>query len=160
MPSHHTGPEQERLALDSFIKLMRASSTLSANTVRRIKAHGLTEPQFAVLEVVFHLGPLHQHSISEKLLMSGGNMSLVLDNLEKQRLIVRRSNPQDRRCTTIHLTEAGRAWMTDYFPLHAAFITRQLAALTVSEQRTLGRLCRKLGLAAAANSGSDETNPS
>ncbi|MBI5060142.1 MarR family transcriptional regulator [candidate division KSB1 bacterium] len=150
MSSHFKGPERERLALDSFVKLMRASSSLSGTMVRQIRAHGLTEPQFAVLEVVYHVGPLHQHLISEKLLMSGGNLSLVIDNLEKQHLIIRRTNPADRRCTKIHLTDAGRQWMADYFPEHAAFITQQMAALTPEEQRLLGLLCRKLGLAAAA----------
>jgi MarR family transcriptional regulator, 2-MHQ and catechol-resistance regulon repressor len=149
MPSHYTGPEHERLALDSFIKLIRASSTVTADMVRRVRAQGVTEPQFAVMEVVYHLGPLHQHAISEKLLMSGGNMSLVLDNLEKQKLITRQTNPDDRRCTRIQLTTAGRAWMDDYFPEHAAYIARLMSALSPAEQRTLGKLCRKLGLATA-----------
>jgi len=157
MPTHYAGPESERLALDSYIKLSRASLSLNANIVRRIRARGLTEPQFAVLEVIYHLGPLHQQAISGKLLMSGGNMSLVLDNLEKQHLITRQTDPADRRCTTIELTDDGRQWMATHFPEHAAYIAGQFAALSPAEQRTLGRLCRKLGLASATTRNSADS---
>jgi MarR family transcriptional regulator, 2-MHQ and catechol-resistance regulon repressor len=145
MPTHFTGPEAQ--ALDTFIKLMRASDAVMHQVVRQIRTIGLTEPQFAVLEILFHRGPMHQNVLSTKQLVSGGNMSVVLDNLEKRELIRRETDAADRRCTIIYLTAAGQKLIQDYFPAHAVFIKKLFSALNADEQRQLAILTRKLGLA-------------
>jgi MarR family 2-MHQ and catechol resistance regulon transcriptional repressor len=56
---------------------------------------------------------------------------------------------QDRRYITAEITPAGKRLMERIFPGHAAVITEAMAALSASEQRQLGCLCRKLGVAVA-----------
>ncbi len=145
MPTHFQGPHDQVLALDTFIKLSRASLTLNHVVQNQIRAVGLTEPQFAVLEVLYHRGPLRQGLISQKLLFSGGNLTMVLDHLERDGLILRKPNPEDRRCTIVHLTDGGNKLIQDYFPQHAEFIQNLMSPLTEDELQTLGRLTRKLG---------------
>jgi len=48
----------------------------------------------------------------------------------------------------VELTGEGRRRIADFFPRHAAAITREMATLEADEQEELARLCRKLGLAA------------
>jgi MarR family transcriptional regulator, 2-MHQ and catechol-resistance regulon repressor len=95
MPTHYNGSPEIRLALDTYIKLTRANSAFEA----RMLSHGdlghLTISQFGVLEVLYHLGPQCQGALSQKLLKSTGNMTLVLDNLEKRKLVT--AQPQFRR---------------------------------------------------------------
>ncbi len=152
MPSHYHGSRGQQVALDAFIKITRAALTLNHAISRELRGLGLTEPQFAVLEVLYHRGPLRQGLISEKLLFTGGNLTLVLDNLERLSLIERRPNPDDRRCSIVDLTAEGRRIIDDYFPLHAEFIARMMSVLSEAEQVSLAMLSRKLGLAVSADS--------
>ena len=147
MPTHHQGPPDEVRALDAFIKLVRAAGSLLARTSRPLAADGLTAGQFGVLETLFHLGPLHQCDLARKHLQSGGNITMIVDNLEKAGLVRRERLAADRRYVRVHLTDAGRERIAVLFPRHVGNVTRQMNALTPAEQEELGRLCRKLGLA-------------
>jgi len=147
MPTHYEGAPEEVLALDTLIKLSRALDSFNA----RLLAHGaledLTHSQFAVMEALYHLGPMCQGTLSQKLLKSTGNMTLVIDNLEKHGYVLRVRSTEDRRMVMIELTVAGREKIARIFPVHAAFVAQEMSMLSPAEQAELGRLSRKLGKA-------------
>lgn len=134
------------LALNTYTKLMRAAETVTNRTSRPMTEAGLTISQFGVLEALYHKGPLCQRDIAAKILKSTGNMTLVIDNLEKNGLVRRERDSEDRRFFTVHLTEKGRAVIAKVFADVAAAIVANMAALTDDEQTSLGKLCKKLGL--------------
>ena len=148
MPTHYQGPASEVRALNTFIKLVRAAGSVVARSSRPLSVSGLTVGQFGVLETLLHLGPLHQCELARKHLQSGGNITMIVDNLEKVGLVRRERLPQDRRYVRVHLTDAGRARIVEVFPGQARNITEQMSVLTPDEQIELARLCRKLGLGA------------
>jgi MarR family 2-MHQ and catechol resistance regulon transcriptional repressor len=145
MPTKYQGTPTEELALNTYIKLTRATSSFESRLARRATIEDLTVTQFGVLEVLHHLGPMCQHEIGAKLLKSGGNMTLVIDNLEKRRLVQRQRNPLDRRMMNVSLTEAGRDLITSVLPGHVQAIAEEMSVLSPEEQEKLGELCRKLG---------------
>lgn len=145
MGTHHKGTKTETRALDTFIKLMRAVGSLGAPLDRRLDEEGLTSTQFGVLETLFHLGPMCQRALGEKLLTSGGNVTTVIDNLEKRGLVQRVRSEEDRRFITVHLTDDGRSLISEVFPRHLGRIVEALSPLDAHEQEELGRLCKKLG---------------
>jgi MarR family 2-MHQ and catechol resistance regulon transcriptional repressor len=145
MPTHYKGTAQEVLALNTFIKLTRAADSLGTRLFRRGTRGDLTTSQFGVLESLYHLGPMSQSEIGTKLLKSSGNITLVIDNLEKRGLVRRERDTDDRRVVTVSLTQAGRELIRRIFPGHVASIVEEMSVLTPEEQETLGRLCRKLG---------------
>ncbi|HET9040842.1 MAG TPA: MarR family transcriptional regulator [Gemmatimonadales bacterium] len=147
-PSRYRGDRVERLALSTYLKLTRASETLWNRLAPGLQGYELTPSQFGVLEALHHLGPMHQCELGERILKSSGNMTLVIDNLEKRGLVRRERSLEDRRFIQVHLTEDGERLIRRVFPMHADAITRQLAVLTQEEQRALGNLCRKLGAVA------------
>ena len=153
MPTHHQGPPEEVRALDAFVKLVRATGSVVTRTNRPLAGHGLTVGQFGVLETLFHLGPLHQCDLARKHLQSGGNITMIVDNLERAGLVRRERMAEDRRYVRVHLTDAGHQRIEAIFPAHVQSIVEQMAVLTAAEQEDLGRLCRKLGLAAGADQG-------
>ncbi|MNL38521.1 HTH-type transcriptional regulator MhqR [compost metagenome] len=106
---------------------------------------GLTLSQFGTLEILHHVGPLCARDLCLKLLTSSGNITLVIDNLEKRGLVRRVRESSDRRVVTIHLTPEGETLIRDVFPRHVAGITETLGVLSPDEQEELRRLCRKLG---------------
>ena len=147
-PSRYRGDRVERLALSTYLKLTRASESLWNRLAPGLQRHDLTPSQFGVLEALYHLGSMHQRDLGERILKSSGNMTLVIDNLEKRGLARRERSVEDRRFIQVHLTEDGERLIRRVFPMHADAITRQLAVLTQEEQRALGNLCRKLGAVA------------
>lgn len=104
-----------------------------------------------MLEALYHLGPLSQAEIAKKILKSTGNITMVIDNLEKRGLVRRERDPEDRRSYSVQLTAPGKKLIGSLFPRHAVGIVRGMKALTRSEQETLGNLCRKLGTGISRN---------
>lgn len=145
MPTRYQGSREITQALNAYINLIRASDSVVARTNPGIESRGLTMGQFGVLEALLHLGPMCQKSLGEKLLRSGGNITLVIDNLEKRGWVRRERQTDDRRLIVIHLTSAGRQLIAKVFPGHAREVAELMKFLTPREQQELRRLCRKLG---------------
>ncbi len=81
MPTHFSGSRAEMRTLDTFIKLTRCTDSVLARLAERNTIGNLTYSQFAVLEALYHLGPMTQGEVSRKVLKSGSNMTTVIDNL-------------------------------------------------------------------------------
>src|SRR5215213_3740728 len=145
MPTHYPGSRAEMRTLDTFIKLTRCTNSVLARLAERNSIADLTYSQFAVLEALYHLGHLTQGEISTKVLKSGSNMTTVIDNLERDGLVRRERDANDRRVIHVHLTEAGSSKIETVLPGHVAALVDEFSVLTASEQETLGELCRKLG---------------
>jgi MarR family 2-MHQ and catechol resistance regulon transcriptional repressor len=143
--THHQGPADEVRALDVFIKLARAADSLTERTHRHLAEVDLTVTQFGVLEVLLHLGAMCQKELGEKLLKSGGNITVVVRNLEKRGLVRRTRHAENRRFVTVELTAPGRALIKRVFPRHVEGLVRELRGLSASDAETLGRLLRQVG---------------
>lgn len=133
------------LALSTWVKLARAFSSVNKKSIENIRTFGLTQPQFAVIETLGHLGPLKVGEICDKMLVSGGNMTLVLDNIEKLGYIERIHSKEDRRAINVQLTKQGTELFEKIFTQHAEHITKIMCVLNPEEQKSLGDLLRKLG---------------
>jgi MarR family 2-MHQ and catechol resistance regulon transcriptional repressor len=145
MGTKYKGSKEEVRALNAFIKLERAAESVGGRLGGFVAEAGLSDSQFGALEALYHLGPLHQCELGRKLLRSSGNITMVVDNLEKRGLVRRERGREDRRFVTVHITEEGRRLIGRIFPGHVANIVTQMSVLTAAEQDELGRLCRKLG---------------
>ena len=145
MPTHFAGTDDQRAALDAYIKLWRAAHAVEVRANRHLLTHGLTISQFAVLEAVYHLGPLSQRQLSAKILRSSGNLTLVIDNLERAGHVRRERQARDRRVITVSLTAGGRSLVEQLLPTHVVGIQAAFAALDPDELAAYARLSRKLG---------------
>jgi MarR family 2-MHQ and catechol resistance regulon transcriptional repressor len=145
MGTRHHGTIEEINALNAFIKLQRAAESVSTR-VHEALPEGITVTQFGVLESLFHIGPLCQGELAEKLLRSGGNLTLVVDNLEKAGYVVRERDPADRRFVVVKLTDKGTKFIAELFPKVVANVSREMNRLSSTELLDLGRLCKKVGL--------------
>ena len=145
-PSERYGREAD-LALTMWVKLARASATFGRLTGKDIERYGLTQPQFGVLEMLGHLGPLTIGEIGKRMLVTGGCVTVILDNLEKAGFVERIRSLEDRRVIKVQLTAAGDSTFKDIFHKHASRVTELAAVLTEKEQIQLSTLLKKLGLA-------------
>lgn len=143
--------EETERALRLFIALTRSCSSVTEHSRRDIVRHGLKPSEFAVLELLYHKGPIPLGGVAERLLLATGSVTHVIDQLEKQDLVKRVACPRDRRVLYADLTEKGRALIADIFPPHAARIRQAVAGLSPEEQEAATALLKKLGLAAKAS---------
>lgn len=144
-PAPRSWSEEQEVSLRAWIALARCYSTFSREVSARVDDYGLTLPQFGVLEALHHLGPLALGEIAEKLLVTGGNVTFVMDRLEAQGLAYRDRSDEDRRVVRARLTADGRRLIEASFPQHAVFICGLMEELTRNEQQELRRLLKKLG---------------
>jgi MarR family transcriptional regulator, 2-MHQ and catechol-resistance regulon repressor len=136
-------------ALRVYVKLLRAAKAVVVRLEPGLTRAGLTSTQLGVLEAILHKGPLTQRELGRKVLTSAGNMTDVIDKLERRGLVTRSRQPGDRRAVRVDLTEEGRRSIEALFPTHAGRIAAAMGGLSIAELRAIGALLRKLGLAAA-----------
>jgi MarR family 2-MHQ and catechol resistance regulon transcriptional repressor len=146
METRNPKPHERAKALNTYVKLMRAAESLTARVHKHLGPVGLTVSQFGVLEALYHLGALSQKDLGKKILRSSGNITLVVDNLEKRGLVKRVRDRTDRRFFIVHLTDKGKNLIRRIFPAHAAMIAGELSVLSGAEQQALGNLCKKVGM--------------
>jgi MarR family 2-MHQ and catechol resistance regulon transcriptional repressor len=140
-------PACRKEALKLWVVLARCFNSFAQAEAHHLKSFDLTSPQFGVLESLAHLGPMKMCEIGSKLLMSGANVTGVVDRLEKKGLVRRVMDAEDRRLFLIHLTEDGNKLIVKIFPLLAARIEAFAGVLTSKEKRQLIELLKKLGRA-------------
>lgn len=101
---------------------------------------------FAVLEVLLHLGSLPVNELGGKILLTSGSTTTAVDRLEKKKWVKREKTELDRRVVMVHLTEAGRDLITVAFEQHTAKLNLLFDALDNKERSQFAKLSRKLGL--------------
>ncbi len=145
MGTKYKGSPKEVNALNIFIKLSRCVESVMSGLSPTLSRAGLTVSQFGIMESIYHLGPMCQKELACKILKSGGNITLVVDNLAKQGYVKRIRNEQDRRYSTVHLTATGRRKISALFPKIVKKIVERMGALTQEEQKAIGPILKKLG---------------
>ncbi|PYI56294.1 MarR family winged helix-turn-helix transcriptional regulator [Paenibacillus flagellatus] len=138
-----TTPGNESLQL--FVVLSRAYQWVNAHGDRHIRKLGLNPTEFGVLELLYHKGRQPLQQIGGKILMTSGNITYVVDKLEKKELVVRVGCPEDRRVWYAEMTDKGKAFIEQSFPAHTTVIEKAVEGLTPDERRQAIELLKKLG---------------
>ena len=153
-PTRQRAPSAESTALKLWVVLSRAQASVERHADADVARHGLTLTEFAILEALYHRGPLLLGEVQRKILVSSGGVTYLVDRLEARGLVERLQCPEDRRARYASLTPAGVALLDRIFPEHAQSIVRSVSGLTRAEQAQATALLRKLGKAAEDLSGS------
>lgn len=140
--------EQSELNLRLFRIWMKAFRTVSENIRKDIESHNISPENFMILELLYSKGPHPVQKISERLSIPSGSITYVVDKLEKQELVERQPNPNDRRASNVVLTEKGEALFDEIFPKHVATISENVSFITNEEKEQLIHLLKKIGIGA------------
>jgi DNA-binding MarR family transcriptional regulator len=84
---------------------------------------------------------MQQNELAQRLLVTQGNVTQLLDKMEKRGLLQRHI---EGRCNRLSLTEEGRALFDTVVPAIEDVVAQQFAGLSEEEQRELQRLLAKL----------------
>ena len=129
---------------DAFLALVRAAAAASARVNRRLGEHGLTASRFGTLCALASHGPLCPHDIATRLCQTRGNVTMILDDLERRGFVERRMEGVNKRYRAVHLTPRGRKFVESLRPLHSKAVAEALGCLTATELKSLAATCRKL----------------
>ncbi|HWR39509.1 MAG TPA: MarR family transcriptional regulator [Patescibacteria group bacterium] len=134
----------DRLNLNLVIGVYRSYFRLHRNTQKFMADYGITEPQFGVLEALYHLGDMKIGEIVSKTLSTSGNMTVVIRNLEQEGWIVRCADPADKRACFLRLSAKGRELIERIFPRHLRELEQLLESLNLEEKEQLMNLLKKM----------------
>ena len=136
--------ENERLNGKFIIALWRAYQFAHKKSMSLFRDNGITMAQFMALEVLYNKGEMSVQEIVAKVLSSSGNMTVVIRNLERDGLVLRRLNPSDGRSSLISLSSKGRDLMDKVFPLHMANLGDAFKVLSKDQKEKIIKLLKKL----------------
>jgi MarR family 2-MHQ and catechol resistance regulon transcriptional repressor len=129
----------------AYVRLIRTAEALHAEVSRGLAAEGLTASQFSTLKVLRLQGALAQRDIAKYLLKSGGNVTMVVDNLEREGLVVRVRDTEDRRIVFVKLTVIGETLFDRVYPGHLVRIRKAIGTIADGECEDLIGLLERVG---------------
>jgi DNA-binding MarR family transcriptional regulator len=136
-------------------RIGRAGALLDRGLNTNFARFGLTRTDWDVLASLRRVGAPYRRSPTElyrALMRTSGGMTHLVDRLEREGLVERVADPDDRRGLLVGLTRKGRALVRRVGPSHLETERRLLATLTPQEQRDFARLLRKLLIGLEAQS--------
>ena len=136
--------KKDPLAVAAFSRLSKTANLVSTEVHKHLAKHKLTTSQFGVLEALHKLGPMYQRDLAREIVKTTGNITTVIDNLEKNDLVRREREAKDRRYFMVVLTAKGQKLIKKIYPAHARQVEKVLKRLTKTEQERLLKLCEKL----------------
>ena len=136
-----------RQAMRLYIALTRTYRTLLDMDVRNIRSYGLNTTEFGVLEFLYNKGSHPLQQIGDRILITSGTITYVIDKLEKKGLVVRQPSDIDRRIVYAEITEAGQSKMSEILPNHYQTFVEALAGLNSVEKEQTIKLLKKMNFA-------------
>ena len=135
--------DQPTATLARLIHFAAKSLADDANTA--LKAQGLNYPSYAVLVMLFGAPDfcLTPSELTAATSEKPANITRLCDELARQNLLERRSDPSDRRRIHVSLTADGQARLTQVLPAVMAVTQRRFARLNPSDQQQLAHLLRQ-----------------
>ena len=104
-----------------------------------------TLPRFDLMaQLERHRDGLKMNELSRLLMVTGGNVTAIVDQLEKEGLVERFDEPGDRRSWLIRLTPSGRKSFAEMARAHEQWVVELLAGLSSRERDELLKLLAKL----------------
>ncbi|WP_396435357.1 MarR family winged helix-turn-helix transcriptional regulator [Limnohabitans sp.] len=147
MSTPHTDMEvrahaDHHASLRLWLRLLSATTRIEDTIRQRLREQfGITLPRFdlmAQLEREAH--GLAMGELSRRMMVTGGNITSIVDQLEKEQLVQRQAQPGDRRAYAVHLTPAGREAFAAMAIAHESWVVELLAPLPAAQQEQLHQL--------------------
>ncbi|MBS5885813.1 MAG: MarR family transcriptional regulator [Clostridium sp.] len=123
--------------LKLVIAMARTYNDMFFEIEKNVQEFGLNISEFGVLEMLYHKGDQPVQKVAEKILVTSGTITYVINKLEKKELVVRRKCEKDKRVFYVSLTEKGKEFISDIFPKHKEFLDNLFSGLNENTKREL-----------------------
>ncbi len=147
------GDDHEALRL--WLRLLTCTNLIeSAIRADLRRDFDVTLPRFDLMAQLYrHAGGLKMGELSQRLMVTGGNVTGIADQLAKEGLVAREPDPDDRRAWRLSLTPAGRQAFARMAALHEGWVIDLMRGLAEPERAQLHALLGRLKSTVSANAG-------
>lgn len=144
--SESRATEDDHLSVRVWLRMLACANLVEGRVSGALRARfDTTLPRFDFLsQLERHAGGLRMSEISERMMVTGGNITRIAEQLESEGLIARSVAPDDRRASIVRLTAAGRRAFAQMAREHEAWIVAMFAGLHETERTQLYALLAKL----------------
>ena len=135
-PGSGTGQGASKVQADAFrvwLRFLRLDQRLRLMMARSLREIGLSIPQFDVLSALDQGAGITQGELAQKLFVTKGNVSGLIDRLVTAGLVERRRGTKDRRSHSLFLTPDGKQLAASGFAVQKAFVQNSLGNLSAHE---------------------------
>lgn len=140
-------PEMDQRALCALIALIRTSADITECFEKFLAKHGLSHGRFAIM-MFLNRDPdqsVNQTQLAEAYGVSKATITGLIDGLERDSMVERLPDPNDRRATLVRLAPAGQAFLSSFLPAHFRGIAELMAGLKPKELEQLKELLGTIG---------------
>ena len=129
----------QHASLRLWLRLLSCTTRVEDKIRQKLReSFDITLPRFDLMaQLERHPDGLSMGELSRRMMVTGGNITTIVDQLEKEKLVLREVGVNDRRSFTVKLTQAGKDAFTDMAIAHEAWVADLFESLSVSQQTEL-----------------------
>jgi MarR family transcriptional regulator, organic hydroperoxide resistance regulator len=142
-PNHDLPWEMPRFR--NWIAVAKVHSLVEKAMAARLAPLGLKVPHYDILANIFRFPAITQQELANRLLVGRSNLSMLLPELERRGLVLRKSDDADKRLRRLLLTEQGNQLTREALDVHSHVIEQMMNALSAQECDQLGDYMRRVG---------------
>jgi DNA-binding MarR family transcriptional regulator len=129
----------QHASLRLWLRLLSCTTRVEDKIRQKLReSFDITLPRFDLMaQLERHPDGLSMGELSRRMMVTGGNITTIVDQLEKEKLVLRVVGVNDRRSFTVKLTQAGKDAFTNMAIAHEAWVADLFEGLSVSQQTEL-----------------------
>ena len=129
----------QHASLRLWLRLLSCTTRVEDKIRQKLReSFDITLPRFDLMaQLERHSDGLSMGELSRRMMVTGGNITTIVDQLEKEKLVLREVGVNDRRSFTVKLTKAGKDAFTDMALAHEAWVANMFEGLSVEQQSQL-----------------------
>ena len=133
---------EDHQALRLWLRLLTCTQLIERGVRARLRERfDTTLPRFDLMSQLWRYpAGLKMNELSRHLMVTGGNITGIVDPLEQEGLVERSAEPADRRAYRVRLTRAGRKTFAEMARAHEEWVVEMLAGLSRREQAEIYKL--------------------
>ena len=126
-------------SLKLWLRMLSCTMRIENEIRSRLRAtFDITLPRFDLMaQLERHPDGLRMGELSKRMMVTGGNITGITDQLEREKLVARVPDPNDRRVFTVKLTEAGRRTFADMAVVHEGWVADLLKDISPDDKSQL-----------------------
>lgn len=135
---------ENSLDIKTLIAFRQTNRRIIQKEQELLKKWNITLTQFGVLRILYHEGKTNVQYLIDNLFTTSGNMTLVINNMERDELITKEKSEKDKRFYLISLSEKGKDLVDKILPEHSKMYSKLLSKLSSDEKNKFIELLQKL----------------